>query len=265
MKSRILLLVFVLVGVLGNAQTAVDSSAEVKAPHKPIICGYPGVLPEFIYPSGFHGYMKANTHYPAEEKKNGIQGTVYISFVVEVDGSVTNVKEAKGVPGGPGLTAEAIRVISGMPKWKPGTEEGKIVRTQMTQPVRFLLSDSTAKPKGEQSHPCGSQIPEDSLGKVYDFAEKMPEFPGGFLAYVVKNLKPPASADATCSTVYVTFIVLEDGRLTNVQIKEGTENCRALQEAVLKVVCEMPPWKPASIKSNPVKCRVTQPVKVDWK
>jgi protein TonB len=95
-------------------------------------------MPDFAG-AGFQAYLKNNIKYPVIEKEAGKQGTVYVSFVVEKDGSITNVKEAKGVPGAPGLTKEAIRVISAMPKWKPGLMNGHPVRIEMKQPVRFVL------------------------------------------------------------------------------------------------------------------------------
>jgi len=67
----------------------------------------------------------------------GIQGTVYVSFVVEKDGSISNVKALKGVGGG--CNEEAVRVVKEMPKWKPGTDKGKPVRVQFNMPIQFKL------------------------------------------------------------------------------------------------------------------------------
>jgi len=96
------------------------------------------VMPE-MPGAGFQAYLKNNIKYPQIEKEAGKMGTVYISFVVEKDGSISNVAPAKEVPGAPGLTKEAVRVISQMPKWTPGQMNGRPVRIQMTQPVRFVL------------------------------------------------------------------------------------------------------------------------------
>jgi periplasmic protein TonB len=96
-------------------------------------------MPEFPG-NGFTAYLQKNIKYPAMEKDAGKQGTVYISFVVEKDGSITNVAAAKEVPGAPGLTREAIRVVSQMPKWSPGMMNGRPVRITITQPVKFVLN-----------------------------------------------------------------------------------------------------------------------------
>ena len=89
----------------------------------------------------FNKYCVEHINYPQMELSAGIQGTVYITFVVEKDGSITDVKQFKGVAGGPGLTQEAIRVIKTMPKWKPGKMGGHPVRVQYTVPVKFRLSN----------------------------------------------------------------------------------------------------------------------------
>jgi protein TonB len=66
-------------------------------------------------------------------------GTVYITFVVEKNGSVSNAKVLRGVSKGPGLDAEALRVISSMPAWTPGMQNGNIIRVQFNLPIHFLL------------------------------------------------------------------------------------------------------------------------------
>jgi len=101
------------------------------------------------YPPTFPGgdearikYLQENIHYPKEAKEAGIQGTVYVTFVVEKDGRITNVKVLRGV--GSGLDKEAVRVIKNMPKWKSGRQRGKAVRCQFNMPIRYLLTDDAA-------------------------------------------------------------------------------------------------------------------------
>jgi TonB family protein len=95
-----------------------------------------GEVPEFgDSANSFTQYLQRNMRYPQKEKDKGIQGTVYISFVVEADGSVSNVKAEKEVPGAPGLTAEALRVVRDMPRWRPA----RTGRMPVTQPIKFVL------------------------------------------------------------------------------------------------------------------------------
>jgi protein TonB len=73
------------------------------------------------------------------ERENGIQGKVFIEFIVRPDGSVTDVKVLRGVAGGPGLDKEAMRVIKSSPKWKPGKQNGKEVSVYYRVPVSCSL------------------------------------------------------------------------------------------------------------------------------
>jgi protein TonB len=94
--------------------------------------------PEF--PGGEAAMMKflsENIKYPVIAQENGIQGRVICNFVVERDGSITDVQVVRGVD--PSLDKEAVRVIQSMPKWKPGMQRGKPVRVRFTLPVVFRL------------------------------------------------------------------------------------------------------------------------------
>ncbi len=82
--------------------------------------------------------------YPEKALREGTQGRVMVDFIIEKDGKVTNVRVVKGVS--PELDAEAVKVISASPKWKPGRRAGEKVRTSMTIPVEFRLEKKGAKP-----------------------------------------------------------------------------------------------------------------------
>ncbi len=84
-----------------------------------------------------YSYLGNNIKYPVMAKESGIQGKVYVTFVVERDGSITDVRVLRGIGGG--CDEEAIRVVSGMPGWTPGKQRGKPVRVQYNLPVRFTL------------------------------------------------------------------------------------------------------------------------------
>ena len=96
-------------------------------------------MPEF--PGGDLGLMKyiqKNVKYPPIAKEYNITGKVYISFVVDKSGSVTDVKVVRGVD--KNLDAEAVRVIKSLPKYKPGKQRGKAVKVMFTVPINFTLS-----------------------------------------------------------------------------------------------------------------------------
>ncbi|MCD4747495.1 MAG: energy transducer TonB [Bacteroidales bacterium] len=82
-------------------------------------------------------YLGSNIKYPIIARESGIQGTVYMTFVVEKNGRVTDIKILRGIGGG--CDEEAIRVIKAMPKWKPGLQRGKSVRVQFQMPIKFTL------------------------------------------------------------------------------------------------------------------------------
>ena len=82
--------------------------------------------------------------YPAEAVRDGVQGRVMVDFVIDKDGKVTDVKVSRGVS--PELDAEAVKVVSASPKWKPGRVKGEKVRTSMTVSVEFRLERKDGKP-----------------------------------------------------------------------------------------------------------------------
>ena len=96
-------------------------------------------MPEF--PGGDLGLMKyiqKNVKYPPIAKEYNITGKVYVSFIVDKSGSVTNVKIVRGVD--KNLDAEALRVVKSLPKYKPGKQRGKPVRVMFTIPINFTLN-----------------------------------------------------------------------------------------------------------------------------
>ena len=82
-------------------------------------------------------FVGKNIKYPQIARETGIQGRVFVNFVVEPDGSVSNVSVLRGIGGG--CDEEAMRVVKSMPKWKPGKQRGKAVRVQYMLPVNFRL------------------------------------------------------------------------------------------------------------------------------
>ena len=93
-------------------------------------------MPQF--PGGsVQKWITKNVKYPMIAQENNIQGKVFVQFVIEKDGSVSDVKVARSVD--PSLDKEAIRVVKAMPKWKPGKQRGKPVRVSYTVPINFQL------------------------------------------------------------------------------------------------------------------------------
>ncbi len=94
------------------------------------------VKPE--YPNGNEGlgkYLSENIKYPKKALKNGVSGKVFVQFVIDKTGKVTNVVAVRGVE--KSLDKEAVRVIKSMPKWKPGMKDGQPVKVKYTIPINF--------------------------------------------------------------------------------------------------------------------------------
>ena len=93
------------------------------------------------YPGGEKArakFLQENLHYPEFAVRNGIQGTVFVTFVVDADGSLSNVRVLRGIGGT--CDEGAIRVVKAMPKWIPGRQRGEAVRVQFNLPIRFSIA-----------------------------------------------------------------------------------------------------------------------------
>jgi TonB family protein len=109
-------------------------------------------MPEF--PGGMTAMMQflaENVCYPEAAEKAGTQGRVIATFIVEKDGSITNIKIVKSVS--KELDAEAKRVIEAMPNWKPGKQSGEPVRVKYTIPITFRLSSPSPSTQNQQAEP----------------------------------------------------------------------------------------------------------------
>jgi periplasmic protein TonB len=94
--------------------------------------------PEFVNGlKAMYQFLKENMKYPAVARENGIEGSVYVGFVVGKDGTIRDVKVKRGIGGG--CNEEAIRVVELMPKWNPGKQNGKAVNVSFTIPIKFKL------------------------------------------------------------------------------------------------------------------------------
>ena len=143
MNSKAAISVFNVMGNDENGEVLKIKNMIVNEPVKPKVeenqvFEYVEQMPSFPGgPSALMQYLSKNIKYPPFAEENGIQGRVVCTFVVERDGSVTDIHIAKGVDSS--LDKEAIRVVSAMPKWIPGRQNGQMVRVKYTLPVTFRL------------------------------------------------------------------------------------------------------------------------------
>ncbi|MBL7964100.1 MAG: energy transducer TonB [Flavobacteriales bacterium] len=144
MKLRIALPLLFLVlctGICAQNDAVIDVAVpvveEAHDPNEPLTIAE--VMPE--YPGGkdaLFAYIGTNLKYPQQAVEEGIEGVVFVSFVVEVDGKISGVSVLRGIGGG--CNEEALRVVRSMPNWTPGMQAGKPVRVKYNLPIRYKLT-----------------------------------------------------------------------------------------------------------------------------
>jgi len=236
------------------------------------------VMPEF--PGGdvaLLEYIKNNIVYPEKAKAKGVYGRISMNFTVEIDGSVSNVIVARNVD--PDLDAEAIRVIKSLPKFKPGTQRGKPVRVKYSVPVNFRPPEPAktdagktapaktdpAKKTPNTTVPAVIEIIENDV--VYETAEVMPEFPGGevaLLKYIQAHTVYPkvAAENGKQGRVMVTFIVKNDGSVSNITVSENANKAfdPELKAEAIRVIGLLPKFKPGTNKGKAINVKYSVPV-----
>ena len=229
------------------------------------------IMPEFPDGgmSGLMQFLSINIQYPINAQKNHTQGRVTVQFVVNKDGSISEPKIIRGVD--PDLDGEAIRVISLMPKWKPGMQKGQPVRVKYTVPVMFRLSDNGQKeeykpiPKIDETVVVGyasKQAPAEE-DPVFEVVENMPEFAGGMgglMQYLSKNIKYPVEAQKAGiqGRVIMQVIIDKNGNVTNPKVTQPVDPL--LDTEAIRVTASMPKWKPGTQRGMPVNVKYTFPI-----
>ena len=205
-------------------------------------------------------YVAENIKYPQAAKDKNISGRVFVGFVIEKDGSVSNVKVVRGIGGG--CDEEAARVIKEMPKWKPGMQKGKPVRVNYMMPIFFKLDDGQPAKSVKKEKASNPDMTPDKNG-VYQIVEEMPEFPGGVEAlmdYVAKNVVYPQEAmDKEISgRVFVSFVIEKDGSVNEVKVMKGIGG--GCDDEAVRVIKAMPKWKPGKQEGKPVRVSYMMPI-----
>ncbi|WP_454803537.1 TonB family protein [Mucilaginibacter phyllosphaerae] len=207
------------------------------------------------FPGGqqaFNKYLAKNIKYPADAKKNKVEGRSVISFIVEKDGSLSDLKVVRAL--GSGTDEEAIRVLKASPKWKPGVQNGRKVRVQYALPVNFSLANKVV---------ATSVATGDNDAQVYTAVENLPTFPGGdnaFSKWLAQNVRyPKAAREANIKgRVIVTFVIEKDGELTDVKIIRGVNE--DIDKEALRVMQNSPKWIPGNQKGKPVRVAYSVPI-----
>jgi len=213
-------------------------------------------------------YIAENTKYPEAAKAKGIQGRVIVRFCVTETGGVNRISILKGVDAE--LDAEAIRVVSSLPQFKPGLQGGKAVPVWYMVPITFTLdgkgnkdimpapsTDIMPPPPPPPPPPLPPPPPppatSDKEGEGYTIVDQMPQFPGGdqgMLKFIAENTRYPKEAKDHNITgkVITRFLVEKDGTVSNVSVLKGVSPL--LDAEAVRVVGSLPAFEKPGIKDG---------------
>jgi TonB family protein len=224
-------------------------------------------MPE--YPGGQQAlinFLMQNIKYPATAKDKQMQGRVIAQFVVEKDGSISDTHIVRSIS--PELDAEALRVISLMPKWIPGKQKGEVVSVKYTIPIIFNLDDAPQEVKNNNIPESivvgyGSKETTSTDKTEYHEVEEMPKYPGGqeaLMKYIAMNLRYPIDAHKaqTQGRVILQMVIDEQGNVTSPSIIRSVSP--SIDAEAIRVIMSMPQWVPGKNKGEAVKVKFTVPI-----
>jgi TonB family protein len=247
MKNVIkIIVIFILLNGIARSQN--DSTKNAQIPAKQVYT-YVEQMPSFPgYDQGMTNYLSTNLKYPMEAQKKSIEGRVYVSFVVNEDGKVSDVTILRGIGGG--CDQEAKRVVERMPNWNPGKQNGRAVAVKYNLPIQFKIQEETAS---------SDKDAKTAANKI----EIMPEFPGGaegLQKYLIDKINYPKASRKNNieGKVIVSFVVNEKGKTENIIVKKGLD--KDCDKEAVRVVKKMPKWKPGMDGGKPVKVQFNLPI-----
>ncbi|WP_066833768.1 M56 family metallopeptidase [Rufibacter ruber] len=215
-------------------------------------------MPEF--PGGqkaMFKYLAENFVMPKEAMRQGVHGTMIASFVVTNKGNITQVEVLKSL--NPELGKEMVRVITAMPNWEPGTQNGKPVAVRYTIPYRIAQKDSPAK-----DVPFAAKaVAED---KVYIAVEQMPVYPGGITAMMIYLKEQVGNSEEVRQlkvngSVVASFVVDTAGVTKQVQVLKKLHP--VVDQQVVKAIEGMPKWQPGKQNGKAVNVKYTLPYRFE--
>ena len=184
-------------------------------------------------------FLQANLRYPQAALKAAVEGRVLISFIVDRDGSISKIKAVAGtnLPGG--LPEEAVRVVSSMPKWIPGYQNGIPVRCFFSLPINFRFSDSKMQPV-----------------YYYNKLDIIPAPSVDYQAFLKQNLRYPKYplTNKSEATISVVVTIDKNGVLTEANVYDHLETTttKDLSAEALRVIRLIPSWSPGKINGTAV-------------
>jgi TonB family protein len=265
MRNIILVLAFL-------AVTAAQAQQQPTGAPAPSVFNYVEQMPQPPYDLG--KYLSENIHYPDSAREKNIEGRVIIRFVVNEDGHISDCAIVKSVSGD--CDTEALRVIKNMPAWKPGRQNGKEVKVYYNQPISFKLEDpepvkdtlnkktivthTMSREEEDMSPDITPTPPPPPPAMIYTYVEQPPKAGFDLVGYIRQNLQYPEGAKRANieGRVIVKFVVNEDGSISDATAVRGIG--AGCDEEAVRVVRNMPRWRPGTQNGKPVKVYFTQPI-----
>ncbi|MBK0401458.1 energy transducer TonB [Adhaeribacter sp. BT258] len=210
----------------------------------------------------FSEYISRNLTYPTVSLKQKTQGTVEVTFIVEKNGTISNINIEKGLD--QACNEESLRLVRNSPKWQPAKHGGKHVRQRISMPLIFRIPDTTATAATTKNSGAGN-LPE--YNENLELKAVTPEQPArpvngtdAFFAYIRENQKYTAKArrNQIQGKVMVEFMVEKDGRITNLKILKPLGN--GLDEEAIRLIENGPMWLPALFQGQPIRQKMILPV-----
>jgi len=223
------------------------------------------VMPAF--PGGNEELMKfilGNLRYPSIAKEKNIQGKVIVRFIITETGDVKDIEVLRAAD--PALDKEAVRVVSLLPKWSPGKQNGKNVNVYYTLPIVFKLQGAeTTKDnkKADDKEVVVVGYGASDKDAPYTKVDEMPQYPGGeeaLMKHILGNLKYPKTAKdkGIEGRVIIRFVISKTGEVTNVEVLRGLyPDC---DNEGVRVIKSMPNWTPGKQDGKEVPVYFTIPI-----
>lgn len=269
MKTIYVILILLAIGLTANAQKEeldlksqeIITKTNEGEINEPKVYSFVEQMPE--YPGGdavLNTYIQDHIIYPFAEKEEGIQGRVFLKFIINEDGSVGNIEITRSLS--PGLNAEAIRIVKSLPNFIPGKfSDGTPVKVFYNLAIQFTIRDNMPV----QAH---TQAEEDSVkemvsGKVYTFVETMPEYPGGdeaLVKYVQTHIVYPEKEkkENIHGRVILRFVIEQDGTVGDINVSRSLSP--GFDEEAVRVIRTLPNFTPGKQNGKPVAVYYNIPV-----
>lgn len=198
-------------------------------------------------------YLAKNIKYPDDARFRNLEGKVIVAFIIEKDGSLSNVHAVRSPNAS--LSKEAVKVITASPKWQPAKVAGQPVRMNSAIPVDFKLANLHRY----------SQTTIRDTSILYSDVQKAPSFPGGLNAfgqYLSQSIRYPQydRAHNIQGRVIVLFIVEKDGSLSDIRAVRSPSD--SLSQEAIRVMMASPAWVPGVL--NGVAARVQYAVPISF-